>query len=160
MPVLQGPGSLLTEAGMKCPRSPRGLTGQAAGAELWTPDGQQGTRVAGWGQLGLPTEGMEGCGPGHGTGGPRSHVGHGGALRGLCSPGNPGRGSLAFPTTGPGLPTVPWLQGPRLGHGLQARTLASPGSLSWSILVSQTSTAEVTWLKLALNQAVSAQRPS
>lgn len=135
MPILQGPGSLLTEAGMKCPRSPRCLTGQAAGAELWTPDGQQGTRVAGWGQLGLPTEGMEGCGPGHGTGGPRSRA-HGGAPRGLCSSGNPGRWALAFPTSGPALPTVPWLQGPRLGHGLQARTLASPGSLSWSILVS------------------------
>ena len=113
-----------------------------------------------WGWLGLPSEDMEGRGPGCGTGGPRSRVGLGGAPRGLGSPGNPGGWALAFRMSGPGVPTVPWLQGPRLGHGLQARAPASPGSLFWSILASQTSAAEVTRLKPALNQAVPTQKPS
>ena len=119
-----------------------------------------GTGVVPWGWLGLPSEDMEGRGPGCGTGGPRSRVGLGGAPRGLGSPGNPGGWALAFRMSGPGVPTVPWLQGPRLGHGLQARAPASPGSLFWSILASQTSAAEVTRLKPALNQAVPTQKPS
>lgn len=88
MPVLQGPGGLLTEAGVKRPRNSGVLQGRA-GAELWTPAGswRLGTPVVHWGRLGLPTEGMEGCGPGCGTGGPGSRVGLGGsALWALLPP--------------------------------------------------------------------------
>lgn len=48
----------------------------------------------------------------------------------LCSPGNPGGWALAFPSSGPGLPTVPRLQGLRLGCELQARIPASHSQAS------------------------------
>lgn len=145
LPVLQGRGGLLHRSGERREKS-RGLTGAGSRAGPGTPRWAAGAGVVPWGRLGLPSEDTEGRGPGCGTGGPRSPVGLGGAPRALL-PGKSGGWALAFPMSGPGGSHRTWLQGPRLGHGLQARTPASPGSLFWSILASQTSAAEVTRLK-------------
>lgn len=144
----------------EAPEKARGLTGLAAGAGPWTPDGQQGLELCpgvGWAsplrtwKAVVLDVGQEDPGVVWALGEPPA---------GSAPQEIPGGWALAFRMSGPGVPTVPWLQGLRLGHGLQARTPASPGSLFWSILASQISAAEVTRLKPALNQAVPARKPS